>query len=157
MDATDHLELVRRCFDELFRARDFAAFERHCAERFFDHNPPAGAREGGIASTREGLRRLLEGLPDLEARIDDLLAQGDLVFVRSTFTGTHLGELMGLQPTGKRLKLEIWHLFRVRDGKLAEHRAQSDTIMLLRQVAASARQMADVVLIQPPDFPTTLA
>jgi predicted ester cyclase len=157
MDATDHLELVRRCFDELFRERDLTAFETHCAESFFDHNPPAGAREGGITSTREGFRRLLEGLPDLEARIDDALAQGDMVFVRSTFTGTHLGELMGLQPTGKRLKLDVWHLFRVRDGKLTEHRAQSDTIMLLRQVAASARQMADVVLIQPPDHPTTLA
>jgi hypothetical protein len=45
----------------------------------------------------------------------------------------------------------------VDDGKIAEHRAQSDPLMLLRQIAASAKNMADVILVPPRDMPTTLA
>jgi hypothetical protein len=62
---------------------------------------------------------------------------------------------MGLHASGKPLRMEVWHLFRVEEGKIAEHRAQSDTLQLLRQFAASARQMADVILIPPRDVPTT--
>jgi hypothetical protein len=42
------------------------------------------------------------------------------------------------------------------DGKIREHRAQSDPLMLLRQIGASPQQMADVILIPPRDpLPTT--
>jgi predicted ester cyclase len=157
MGLDDNVKLIRKCFDELLEDKNLEALDEYCADTFFDYNPPAGAPEGGIASTREGFERLHRGLPDVKGKIEEIFGEGDTVFVRSTFTGTHQGELMGLQPTWKPLKLEIWHLFRLHDGKITEHRAQSDTIMLLRQVAGSARQTADVILIQPPEAPTTLA
>ncbi len=157
MGLNENMELIREYFNELVNDQNLKALDKYCADTFFDHNPPAGAQEGGIAAVREGLQRLYQGLPDVQAKIDEIFAEGDRVFVRSTLRGTHKGDLMGLKPTGKRLGLEVWHLFRVDAGKITEHRGQSDTLMLLRQIAANARQMADVILIPPPDLPTTLA
>jgi predicted ester cyclase len=157
MGVEENKDFIRRCFDALVNGRNASALEEYCADTFFDHNPPAGAPAGGIAAAREGFERLYRGLPDVLGRIEEMVAEGDYVFVRSILSGTHFGDLMGLQATGKRLALETWHLFRVDGGKIAEHRAQADSLMLLRQVAASPRQMAEVILVQPRDTPTTQA
>jgi predicted ester cyclase len=157
MGLEENKDLIRRCFDECVKERNLESLDGYCSDGFFDHNPPAGVAEGGVGATREGFERLFRGLPDVLGRIEEIYAEGDRVFVRSIFSGTHLGDLMGLQPTGKRLAMEVWHLFRVDGGKITEHRAQSDSLMLLRQVAASPKQMAEVILVQPTDLPTTQA
>jgi steroid delta-isomerase-like uncharacterized protein len=157
MGLNENKELIRRYFKELVDEKNLKALDKYCADTFYDHNPPAGAEEGGRSALREGFERLFRGLPDVRGNIDEIYAEGDRVFVRSTFTGTHDGDLMGLHATGKQLRMEIWHLFRVENGKIAEHRAQSDPLMLLRQIAASAKNMADVILVPPRDMPTTLA
>jgi predicted ester cyclase len=158
MTPDENKALIRRCFDELVNEKKLDALDRYCSEDFFDHNPPAGAREGGIGAAREGFERLHRGLPDVRGKIEEIYAEQDRVFVRSTLTGTHEGDLMGLRPTGQRLKLEVWHLFRLVDGRITEHRAQTDPLMLLRQLGASPQQMADVILIPPRDpLPTTRA
>ena len=45
--------------------------------------------------------------PGYQLTIDDLVAEGDKVSVRSTFTGTHKGDLMGLPPTDKTATIPI--------------------------------------------------
>lgn len=150
-------ELVRGWFGDLVDRKDLEALDAYCGQAFYDHNPLAGATEGGVAAAREGFERLHRGMPDVSATLEEILVEGDRVFVRAAFNGTHQGDLMGLRPTGKRIRMEVWHLFRVREGKIVEHRAQSDLLSVLRQVAASARNMADVILVPPPDAPSTLA
>lgn len=150
-------ELVRRWFEDLVDRKDLDALTSFCAATFYDHNPIAGAEEGGIAAAREGFERLHRGMPDVRASVEEVLVDGERVFARSAFTGTHQGDLMGLRPTGKRIKMVVWHLFRVEEGRIVEHRSQSDLLSVLRQVAASARNMADVVLVPPRDEPATLA
>jgi steroid delta-isomerase-like uncharacterized protein len=157
MAPNENEELVRSWFDELFNRKALKALERYCADAFYDHTPPAGATEGGVRALREGFERLFQGLPDVQVKIEEVVSSGDRVFARTTLTGTHSGELMGLHASGKRLRMEVWHFFRMEEGKIAEHRAQSDTLQLLRQFAASARQMADVILIPPRDVPTPQA
>ena len=157
MGLDENKDLIRRCFNELLNEKNLKALDKYCAENFRDHNPAAGVDQGGIAAAREGFERLFRGLPDVQGKIEDIYAEGDRVFVRSIYTGTHEGDLMGLRPSWKPLRMEVWHLFRVEDGKIADHRAQSDSLMLLRQVAASPKQMAEVILIPPRDVPTTQA
>ncbi len=157
MGLNENKELIRRWFNELVNEKNLNALERYCSKTFFDYNPLAGAEEGGVSASREGLERLHRGLPDVRGNIDEIYAEEDRVFVRSTLTGTHTGDLMGLRASGKQLKMEVWHLFRVEDGKISEHRAQTDPLMLLRQLGGSVRNTADVILIPPPDMPTTQA
>jgi steroid delta-isomerase-like uncharacterized protein len=142
MGTTENKQLIRNAFDELANQKKLDALERYCAPDILDHNPPAGAPEGGIDAVRHGFEQMHRALPDLRAGIEEMVAEGDHVFVRCTYQGTHRGELMGLQPTGKRINLDSWHLFRVSGGKVAEHWEKLNALDLLQQVGATRAQAA---------------
>ncbi len=74
--------------------------------------------------------------PDLEWRIDDLIAEGDKVVARTTMSGTQTGEFFGIPATGRRVSMTGVHVFRVQDGKIAEHWGSNDDLSLLRQLGA---------------------
>lgn len=70
----------------------------------------------------------------LEAQ--DTVVDGDKIAVRFDFHGTHEGELMGIPPTGKTVKFEGLILYRLADGKIADHWMQTDIVSLLQQLGA---------------------
>ena len=80
---------------------------------------------------------LLSVFPDMKMTIDDLIAEGDKVVVRSTFSGTHKGEFMGITPTGKKITTTAINIYRIADGKLIEEwsgrrRSSPDLVELLK-------------------------
>src|ERR1700759_3205462 len=79
---------------------------------------------------------LLTAFPDATMEINEQLAERDLVATRKTLRGTHLGELWDLPPTGNRVEFEFIDIFRVRDGKLAEHWTSMDLDALRAQMRA---------------------
>jgi len=82
---------------------------------------------------REGIKQLMtiifKAVPDIHQVIEDIIAEGDKVWVRLKITGTHKGELsislpsigrMTLPPTGKKITyttVQMWHIV---DGKVTE-------------------------------------
>jgi predicted ester cyclase len=46
--------------------------------------------------------------------------------------GRHIGEFLGIPPTGAEIDAEAMHVYRVEDGLLREHRAVRDDLTLLR-------------------------
>ena len=72
----------------------------------------------------EGLKQLVTawrtGFPDAVQRVDEIMALGDTVIVRLTWEGTHLGEFMGMPPTGKKVSVGTIGIDRVVDGKVVE-------------------------------------
>ncbi len=77
--------------------------------------PRAHADREGLRQTAQVFR---EAFPDRHGRLEDLIAEGDLVTERSTARGTHQGEIMGVAPTGREVVLAGINSFRVQDGKL---------------------------------------
>ena len=74
-------------------------------------------------------------LPDFCATINQMVAEGDLVYVYNTITGTHAGTgFLHYPPTGNNIKFDAVDMFRVRDGKLCEHWDVADTRALFTQV-----------------------
>jgi len=78
--------------------------------------------------------RLLGGFPDATMRVDEQLAERDLVATRKTFRGTHTGELFGLPPSGNRVEWSFIDIMRVRDGKIVEHWTSMDMEALRAQM-----------------------
>jgi predicted ester cyclase len=72
--------------------------------------------------------------PDCRFTIDDMIAEGDQVVTKKTFTGTHTGELNGIPPTGKRVTLRFADFMRIRDGKIVEHWLSMDQLSFLQQL-----------------------
>jgi predicted ester cyclase len=65
---------------------------------------------------------------------EDMIAEGDKVVVRSTFRGTHKGDLMGIPPTGKQVTMPLILIYRIADDKIVEHWMQADALGLLQQL-----------------------
>jgi steroid delta-isomerase-like uncharacterized protein len=92
----------------------------------------------GLPPTYEGWKQghamFLEAIPDQQLTLDDQIAEGDTVFTRWTFTGTHQGALMGIPPTGRPIAIKGISIDRIRGGKVVEHVAQMDMVGLMQQL-----------------------
>jgi predicted ester cyclase len=66
--------------------------------------------------------------------IEDIIAEGDKVAARLTAQGTHLGSLGDIAPTGRQATWTGMRVFRMVDGKIAEHWANWDDVSLGRQL-----------------------
>ncbi len=70
--------------------------------------------------------------PDWHNRIDETISCGARVVTRMTWSGTHEGKLMDVEPTGARVKYVGAAIFRVADGRIEEAWVVGDTQELWR-------------------------
>jgi len=106
---------VRRFIEE-WNKRNLAALDELMAADYFD--PSLQVR--GLEAYKQLLTMVLKGFPDWHETIEDIIAEGDKVWVRYTATGTHAGEFRGLAPTGKQFTETGVLIWRIVDGKIAE-------------------------------------
>jgi predicted ester cyclase len=100
---------------------------------YVDHEAPPGTPPGPEGANAV-LRWLRGAFADLSYEILDAFGEGDRVAVRLITKGTHTGEFMGTPPTGRQFEMEAIHLYRIADGKVAEHWAKRDDLGLARQL-----------------------
>ena len=89
---------------------------------------------------REGLKRLfaigLKAFPDWHETIEDIIAEGDKVWVRLAYTGTHENEFFGLAATGNKITSRSVDIYRIVNGKLAEYWNVTDNMNMFKQIGA---------------------
>ena len=88
------------------------------------------------------LKRVLVGIPDLRARIEDCVAEGDRVYARLTVTGTNTGRFFGVPPTRRAYEVNMFDYARLEDGRIVERIQQADALGQLRQMYARAAKTA---------------
>ncbi len=126
--------LVREFYEEMFRKHNLDAVDRYMHDDYIQHNPDAAQGKVGFVNFHKGF---FAAIPDFCATINRIVAEGDLVFVYNTITGTHAGEgFLGFPPTGNRVRYDVVDMFRLREGKLCEHWDVADTRALFTQVGA---------------------
>ncbi len=86
------------------------------------------------------LSAFAKAYPDSHFTIDDMIAEGDRVATKKTFTGTHTGDFGGIRATGKRVTLQYVDIMRVRDGKIIEHWLCMDQLSWLQQLGLAPSQ-----------------
>jgi predicted ester cyclase len=72
--------------------------------------------------------------PDLHHTVDDLIAEGDRVVLRTTARATHRGHFEGVDPTGRFVEFTGLVLYRIRDGRIAESWGEIDFLRLMREL-----------------------
>ena len=142
MSAAANKLLVRRFVEEVLASGDFAVLAELTTCTCSDYAATADqpSRLAGVASFMVDWRA---AFPDLEIAIEDLVAEGDTVAVRSTLRGTHWGELLGVPATGRRVAVGGMELYRLANGRIAERWAAIDIAGLLRQIGAAAPYPAE--------------
>ena len=87
---------------------------------------------------RNGYRQFFdtytEAFPDLSIQINDLIAEDGFVVTSYTARGQHTGPLMGIEPTGKQVKVNGVNIGRYRDGELVESNNLFNEMSLMQQL-----------------------
>lgn len=125
-------KLVRRIYEEALNDRHLEVLDDLVAQNYVENSPLPG-QGNGLEGIRERYRTLIQAL-DPRFTIEDLIAEADRVAVRWTNSGTHVGELFGIPPTGRSFSIPGIDIYRLEDGKLAEHWDVVDMYGLMMQL-----------------------
>lgn len=124
--------LVRRYY-EIAASDELENLPEVLASDFTIMNAPPD-EDAGIDGLIMSLERARVSRPDFAFRIDDLFVDGDFIVVRTTISGTHLGDFFGLPPTGKWVEIPAIDIWRVSDGKLAAVWHHEDILGMMEQL-----------------------
>ena len=137
-EAEDAGAVVER-FAAALSAHDMAAFADLFAEDYVNHQrsaaapaPPAG--KSPKQATFAFFQARLTGVPDLRVSIETSLAAGDKAAASFVYEGAHGGVYYGVAPTGRPMHFTSCDIFRVRDGRIAEHWGMGDIAGVLAQL-----------------------
>lgn len=125
--------VIRRFVEEVQNQRNWDVFDELNDPSFVNHSSPPG-----IPNDRDGgkvfLSSFLNAFPDARFTIDDMIAEGDQVATKKTFTGTHQEEFFGIPATGNRVTLTFVDIMRVKDGRITEHWLSMDQLSFMQQL-----------------------
>lgn len=106
---------------ELLDEFDAAALAAGYVDDTVIESPSAGVDTGPEAA-EHGLRAVFAAFLDVKTKSEALLIDGNRVAEVRTIEGTHIGEFMGVPPTGRPFRLSAVFLYEVRDRTIIHER-----------------------------------
>lgn len=131
----ENVAAVKAFATEVFNNKNVDHAEEWLADDFVEHQVFPGTtpdKKGAIDS----YRIFFEAVPDMKAEIHDVVAAGDRVALRATYSGTDVGGFIpGMPATGKPFAMETMYIIRLNDeGKIAEHWGIGDMVGVMGQL-----------------------
>jgi steroid delta-isomerase-like uncharacterized protein len=127
--------VARNWFAEVWNAGSEAAIDRLMGPQAAFHGlTPDDSPIVGPDAFKPFFRKFRQAFPDMHISVDRTVAEGDLVAVHCTVTGTHRGDSLGISATHKPVKMTGMAIARVHDGKLVEGWNSFDFLSLYQQL-----------------------
>jgi len=113
-------EIVKRFNKEVIEKGNYDAFLELIDKDFINRTAPPNANGAdGMWNTFATILR--PAFPDLKVHIYDQVAENDKVVTRKAITGTHTGKLLGIEPTGQEIKIDVIDIVHLKNRKYFEH------------------------------------
>jgi predicted ester cyclase len=135
-------QVYRRFVDEVINGGNTDVIPELFDPGYLDHSAPPGAGgDGDVFAQVAQIPGMFRGaFPDVHFTINQMIEQGDWVATRVTGSGQHLGRpFMGIPATGRRVTWGSMGMFRIANGKIAEHYGAPDLMGLHAQLVAPAQ------------------
>jgi steroid delta-isomerase-like uncharacterized protein len=120
------------CLIEVLNRQDLASLDELIAPDYVEHHRDHDTI--GLDRFKQFVTMLHTSFPDFHRTLEDIIAEGDRVWIRLKYTGTHLGEFRGLAPTGKKFTATGVHIWRVVEGKVVETESVHDFLDFYKQL-----------------------
>jgi steroid delta-isomerase-like uncharacterized protein len=118
-DLERHKRQVRLFYDEVWNRTDLAVMPDLLAPDV-TFRGSLGAVRRGLAQVADYVREVTAALGDYRCDVEELVAEDDRVVARMTFSGVHRGELLGVPPTGRRVRWAGAAFFTFTDDRVAD-------------------------------------
>lgn len=134
--ANDPEQVVRRLIDEGFSEGRLEICDEIVVDQIAEHQDFGPVHPDGPEGVKAVIRSLRRGFSDFRLTIEDLVVAGDTVWTRNVATGTHDGTFAGTPPTGRPIRVDVFDVLRVVDGRVVEHWGVPDRLGVLFQIGA---------------------
>jgi steroid delta-isomerase-like uncharacterized protein len=128
-----HKAIVRRYIEQVLNEQRHDLAEEFLTDSLEFHGSGLAP---GLDMVKQWLTTFAAAFPDGHQIIEDIVAEGDRVVARITFTGTHQGEMQGIPATGKTVSMPGITIFRLDNGKIAEGWVANDHLGMMQQLGA---------------------
>ena len=138
MSVEENKELINTYIKESISAigdisKTYAVIDKYFTPNSVTHLAGANINTEQWKGVAAGLH---DSFSDINITIDDILADGDKVTVRTTWGATHTGEWLGVTSTGKKAAQTIIVIYKISNGKIAEAWGVTDTFGMMIQLGA---------------------
>jgi steroid delta-isomerase-like uncharacterized protein len=127
MSTQENKALIRQVFEEAVNQGNLAVVDALFSPDFVDHSTPD--QVPGPEGVKSYFASIRASFPDMYVTIDDMIAEGDKVVVRTTWRGTHQGEYEGIAPTGKQVARTLIQIFRIEGGQILEEWNEGESLI----------------------------
>jgi predicted ester cyclase len=131
MSVEHNKTLARRFWEEVVGQGNLTVLDEIMAAEYIQH-------QDDVPPGRAGLIQFLTiqfgAFPDRQCIIEDIIGGGDRVVTRTVIRATHTGSLGNIPATGKQVSIAVYDIWRVGNGKLAEHWGLVDNLGMMRQL-----------------------
>jgi predicted ester cyclase len=135
MSANQNQEVFRRVIEEGFNRGNYDALDPLFSPDYVEH-------QFGLKTNLEGFKKdiqsLRSGFSDFRLTIEEMVSEGNKVWVRMTARGTHDGPFFG-PPTGKPMTITVFDICRFENGRIVEHWGVPDRFAMLAQLGLLPR------------------
>lgn len=139
-------QIVRRFVEEVWNEAKLDVADEILAPNYVEHPSTPDESRPEEPTGPDGMKQFIQmfrqSFPDMKFTIERILAEDDQVAVHLTGRGTHLGELRGLPPTGKRVTIGGAAIHRLEHNQIVETYQVVDRLSLREQLGAP--QMGDL-------------
>ena len=133
MSESGNRAVVQRFLEEVINQGRLEQANEIVAEDFVELDPLPGQRQG-----REGLKDVIGMLrtafPDMNWVVEEMIAEGEQVVTRFTWTGTQQGTFMGIPATGRNVVVKGVVIDRIVGGMMTDSRILMDTMGMMQQL-----------------------
>jgi len=124
---TANKAIMHRVFEEGFNQGRLEVVDELFSTRFVDHSTPEQA--AGTEGVKEYFAAVREAFPDMQVSIEDMVAEGEKVVVRTTWRGTHLGTYASIPASGRRVARTMIQIFRIVNGQIEEEWNEGESLL----------------------------
>jgi len=123
--------VARRVFEEILSQGRFQVADEIYAKDFVNHG---ARRDINLKEDQDAARGWKLAFPDLKMTVLKEIAEGDLVTVLWTGTGTNTGQGNGLPATGKKMQARGITILRIVNGKISEEWSAYDQLRIMKDL-----------------------
>jgi len=141
--------VVMRAWEDGFNQGDLDAIGEVFDENYVELTPYGAVEQGGPERAKQAYEWMQSVFGDIQFEVEQVIAEGDFVFTRTTATGTHLGEFMGVPATGRPVRFATVVISQVSSGKIVQDWSLIDAIGLLSQIGELSVEPLRAQLSEP--------
>jgi len=129
---TQNKAIAQKIIDGL-NQRDTSYIELYspdCKYYFPSSNPNPTSRENDLNASKSNW----QVVPDIHWKLEEIIAEGNMIVGRFTVEGTPKGELFGVPPSGKKFESGGIFIVKIEKGKIIEQWEDFDLLGMMTQL-----------------------